>query len=138
MKRQNKKILWLALMLAFLTFACVFPTGITFPATETTTSTETTVPTLKPTLKSTLEKLSNCQNMEKSNKIGVVLASPNGGLNIRNLPIELGGVILETVPDGTNLEIYEDVGNGWSKIRFLQSDGKYLCGYINTEYIEIQ
>jgi len=136
--KQNRKLFLLAILLALFTFACVFPTYGTSLPVATLIPMKTFVPTLKPTLKPTLEKLENCQNMSKSDVIGIVLASPNGGLNIRNMPIELGGIILETVPNGTNLEIYENVGNGWSKIRFLQSDGNYICGYINTEYIKIK
>lgn len=123
-----------------MSLACVLPglgsgnPEIVESPTISAISTEIPLPTILPT-----DEIS-CQTKEESPIIAVVMASPDGGLNIRNLPIEMGGIILATARDGDEMEVFNiDIGNGWSEIRYyVPTISKYICGYVNRDFIKIK
>lgn len=135
----KKPLRLLAMLLAvFFIMGCAIPLESLFPVESTPTvfPTFTKVPTQMPTLLPTVSL--DCENIPVSKTLGIVKASPNGGLNIRNLPIEMGGDILFTVQDGVELEIFDNFGDDWVHVRLLMTDGTHICGVANKKYIEIQ
>lgn len=135
LKKPNSFIL-LAVMVLFLSMlACVFPNSGTVPTLlPTVENTENPVPTIKPTD----DYEPNCEEMKSSGKFGIVVASPNGGLNVRDLPIESGGEIIETLSDGNQVEIFSTIGNNWNLVRFTDKNGKITCGFVKMDYIQEQ
>ena len=135
LKTRFKYIL-LAIFSVFLMISCVLPGVGNFVATPIPTETGTktseigVLPTLLPTL------TSDCKIRKESNSVGIVVASENGGLNIRTSPIEDGGIVLATMPNNSEFEIFS-VANGWSEIRYLNGL-EYICGYVNNSYIKIK
>lgn len=128
--------LLLAILVAMLSFACVVPnTQIITETPQNIVVISTKTPSH---LKNMEDSQQNCQELSDPITLGKVVASPKGGLNIRDLPLDEGGNVVFTVKDGASLEIFiVDTGNGWSKVRYLKEDGAYICGYSNNKYIEL-
>jgi len=134
LKKLHKKLLpiLLPILFVFSTLACVLPVS------------PVPVPTQLPTIQNTPQQLPtqlptdvdlDCETMETSGILGVVSASPDGGLNIRDLPLESGGKITSTISDGTVVEIFSSVGNNWNMVRFTDKNGKIMYGFAKMNYI---
>ncbi len=60
---------------------------------------------------------------------GGIVAAGGSNLNVRDYP-SLGGKIIGSIPDGSRVTIYGDVGNGWYVINY-----NGYTGYASSEFI---
>lgn len=134
--RKPSSFILLTIFVLFLSMlACVLPSSGTLPTKmPTVENTQISLPTKMPTD----DYEPNCEEMKSSGRFGIVVASPNGGLNVRDLPLESGGKIIETLSDGNQVEIFSTIGNNWNLVRFTDKNGRIVCGFVKMDYIQEQ
>lgn len=132
MKFRGKVVAISFLIMALL--SCVLP-GIAEPVANLR-QTETPYLSIEETsvqFTQTVVANLSCDKENSANR-GKIVASPNGGLNIRTAPLELGGSIIATIPDGELVDILIwNTGDGWAKVKW-----KGICGYSKNTYIVVE
>lgn len=72
----------------------------------------------------------NENQVERSEAGKAIVATQSGALNVRAWPKT--GEILGRVPKGKEVELLQDSGDGWPRIRYNE-----LEGYVSAEYLQI-
>lgn len=128
-KLVSKKLYNLLAILLAVQVACVLP-GIANISEEDSSAIEKT-----PTphiIYGSLPELPSCEDETKL--LAIVLASDEGGLNVRSNPLDKfgnGGVVISTLKTDTHVEVIrKNHTEGWDFIR-ISSD----CGYVNNKYL---
>lgn len=71
---------------------------------------------------------------------GVVINATTGtmqataGVNVRGTP-SADGTLYWTLSQGEQVEVLENDDTGWSKVRYITSDGTTIEGYVKSEYL---
>ncbi len=71
---------------------------------------------------------------EVGSSLGTMYVYVDGGLNVRD-SASSDGTLLGSLPEGSAVEVLENMDDGWSRISYIDSNGSTVEGYVMSEYL---